>query len=67
MTPDLGPIFPKFLTPGPKEKRRIPPESTPVSSEISDLCEISDFFLFFSYFAYQNKDVKSTKAQPGGG
>jgi len=30
MTPDPGPVFHKFLTPGPKEKRRILPESTPV-------------------------------------
>jgi len=33
MTPDPGPVFAKFLTPGsdpgPKEKRRILPESTP--------------------------------------
>jgi len=33
VTPDPGPFFPKFLTtgpdPGPKEKRRILPESTP--------------------------------------
>jgi len=40
VTPDRGPFFPKFLTPGPdpgpKEKRRIQPESTQVSSEISD-------------------------------
>ena len=27
----------------------------PVSSEISDLCEISDLLLFFTYFASQNK------------
>jgi len=27
-----------------------------VSSEISDLCEISDLLLFFSYFASQNKE-----------
>jgi len=31
----------------------------PVSSEISDLCEISDLLLFFSYFACQNKEIKS--------
>ena len=31
----------------------------PVSSEISDLCEISDLLLFFSYFASQNKEIKS--------
>jgi len=30
----------------------------PVSSEISDLCEISDL-LFLSYFASQNKEIKS--------
>ena len=30
----------------------------PVSSEISDLCEISDLFLFVSYFASQNKEIK---------
>jgi len=30
VTPDPGPIFPKFLTPGPEEKLRILPESTPV-------------------------------------
>jgi len=32
---------------------------TPVSSEICDLCEISDLLLFFSYFASQNKETKS--------
>jgi len=31
----------------------------PVSSEISDLCGISDLLLFFSYFASQNKKTKS--------
>jgi len=31
----------------------------PVSSEISDLCEISDLLLFFSYFASQYKEIKS--------
>ena len=33
MTPDLGPVFHKFFTPdqGPKVKRRILPESTPVT------------------------------------
>jgi len=30
----------------------------PVSSEISDLCEISDLLLFFSYFASQNREIK---------
>jgi len=30
-----------------------------VSSEISDICEISDLLLFFSYFASQNKEIKS--------
>jgi len=53
----VTPVFPKFLTPGPhpcpKEKRRTLPESTPVSSEISDL------LLPFSYFASQNKKIKS--------
>jgi len=41
-------VFHEFLTPvaDPKEKRRILPEATPVSSEISDLCEISDLLLF---------------------
>jgi len=29
--------------------------TSPVSSEISDLCEISDLLLFISYFASQNK------------
>jgi len=29
LSPDPGPIFHKFLTPGPKVKRRILPESTP--------------------------------------
>ena len=31
----------------------------PVSSEISDLCEISDLLLFYSYFASQNKEITS--------
>jgi len=35
------------------------PDPGPVSSEISDLCEISDLFLFFSYFASQNKEITS--------
>jgi len=30
----------------------------PVSSEISDLCEISDLLLLFSYFACQNRETK---------
>ena len=30
----------------------------PVSSEISDLCEISDLLLFVSYFASQSKGMK---------
>jgi len=30
-----------------------------VSSEISDLCEISDLLMFFSYFSSQNKKIKS--------
>jgi len=29
------------------------------ASEISDLCEISDLLLFFSYFVSQNKEIKS--------
>jgi len=29
----------------------------PVSSEISDLYEISDLLLFFNYFASQNKEI----------
>ena len=31
VTPDLGPVFLKLLTPGPKGKRRILPQSTPAS------------------------------------
>ena len=34
------------------------PYRAPVSSEISDLCEISDLLLFLSYFASQNKEIK---------
>jgi len=30
----------------------------PVSSEISDLCEISDLLFFVSYFASQSKGIK---------
>jgi len=30
----------------------------PVSSEISDLCEISDLLFFVSYFASQSKRIK---------
>jgi len=44
MTPVLSPVFHKFLT--------------PVSSEISDLCEISDLLFSVSYFASQNKEIK---------
>jgi len=29
-----------------------------MSSKISDLCEISDLFLFVSYFASQNKGIR---------
>jgi len=29
-----------------------------VSSEISDLCKISELLLFVSYFASQNKEMK---------
>jgi len=32
---------------------------SPISSEISNLCEISDLLLFFSYFASQNKEITS--------
>ena len=40
VTPVLEPVFPKYLTPdpGPKEKRRILPESTPVFRIRSHLC-----------------------------
>ena len=42
VTPDPGPVFHKFSTlgpdPGPKEKRRILPESTPVIRIRSHLC-----------------------------
>jgi len=31
----------------------------PVSTEISDLCEISDLLLFLSYFASQHKKITS--------
>jgi len=31
----------------------------PVSSKISDICEIFNLLLFFSYFACQNKEIKS--------
>ena len=34
------------------------PGSDPMSSEISDLCEISDLLLFVSYCASQNKEIK---------
>jgi len=30
----------------------------PMSSEISDLCEISDLLLFVSYFPSQSKGIK---------
>ena len=33
-----------------------------MSSEIFDLCEISDLLLFFSYFASQNKEIVSGNA-----
>jgi len=33
-------------------------KSEPASSEISDLCEISDWLLFVSYFASQSKGIK---------
>jgi len=38
VAPDPGLVFAKFLTPGPKEKRRILPESTPVLRIESHLC-----------------------------
>ena len=34
------------------------PEWTPVSSEISDLCEIPDLLLFVSYFASESKGIE---------
>jgi len=34
-------------------------EKIPVSSGISDLCEISDLLLFFSCVASENKEIKS--------
>ena len=42
MNPGPGPFFPKFLTPvpGPKEKRRILPESTPTFRIRSHLCSL---------------------------
>jgi len=42
---DSAPV-PKFLNPD------------PLSSEISDLCEIPDLLLFVNYFASQNKKIK---------
>jgi len=33
-------------------------QSHPLSSEISDLCEISDLLLFVSYFASQSRGKK---------
>jgi len=33
-------------------------ELEPVSSEISDLCEISDLLLFFSYFLSESNGIK---------
>jgi len=38
---------------------RDPPGFYSVSSEISDLCEIPNLLLFFSYFASQNKEITS--------
>ena len=38
VTLDLGPVFHKFLAPGPKEKRRILPESTPALRILYHLC-----------------------------
>jgi len=35
------------------------PPADPVSSEISDLCKISDLLLYFSHFPSQNKEIKS--------
>jgi len=53
-----------ILEPEPKTFRglELEPESeseicVPVSSEISDLCEISDLLLFVSYFASQKKEI----------
>jgi len=43
VTPDSGLVFPKFLTPGPKEKHRILSESTPVIRIRSCLCPTSLF------------------------
>jgi len=34
------------------------PESTAVSSEISDFCEVSDLLLFVTYFTSQSKRIK---------
>jgi len=46
VTPDPGQVFPKILTlgpdPGPNEKRRILPESTPVIRIRSHVCNKLD-------------------------
>jgi len=42
VTPDPGLVFHKFLTPGPKEKRRILLESTPVIRIRSHLCKLPE-------------------------
>ena len=39
-------------------KLRFKLELDPVSSEISDLCEISDLILFVGYFVSQSKGIK---------
>jgi len=36
----------------------VPKFLNPVSSEISDLCKISNLLLFLSYFASQNEEIK---------
>jgi len=53
VTLDPGPIFHKFLAPGPKEKRRILPESTPVT-RICCKVEVSGY-LFFNSWSISDK------------
>jgi len=46
------------MTPAPLRLRIFVKTSTSMSSENSDLCQISDLVLFDSYFVFQSKGIK---------
>jgi len=43
------------------QRQRLCSVLSSIRAGVSDLCEISDLVMFFSYFASQNKEIKSVK------